>query len=120
MAIRNDELARKIVLQIEGLPAGERAGNVEIEGFSHVDVQDHVGMLYDEGLVRAKEVTTLSSEGRDFLVFWLTPEGRAFAEAARNDTVWRRVMKRVAATGAVALAVLKDMLIEEAKKYLGE
>lgn len=80
----NLDFVRDLLLRAEG------------EGFSSEDPKTvyHIGLLKQAGLVQAI-VTPKRWKGRFTLGILkrLTPDGRQFLHAARNETIWRRTKK---------------------------
>ncbi len=72
----------------------------------------------DAGLVEAKELSTFGSSC--WRVKGLTWAGHEFLDAARNDTVWNKTKEIVKDKGgSVPFEVVKDIVIEIAKKMVG-
>lgn len=97
---RDLDLIRKIILDVEALPAGATTFAVNQQyrskTFPSVDesiddavLLEHVRMLIDGGYIRGKYYQTLS-DGADCSVDDLTWEGHEFAANIRSDRVWDR------------------------------
>jgi hypothetical protein len=113
---RDIELVRKILLAVEDSKDANRRGfRPKIDGYEDEVIQVHVGLLWNKGLIKAMDCS--SSNGESYIITGLTWEGHDFIEAARNETVWRRVMKVVTEKGGgITLEITKELL----KKYLSE
>ena len=107
---RDLDLIRKIVLAIEDAPSGF-APDLSFEGFSPAQLRYHAYLLVDAGLARGTDVTTMGSQGPEVLITSLTWAGHEFAEAARDDTRWKKAMAIVGEKGgAITFEVLKQLL----------
>jgi hypothetical protein len=111
---RDMELIRKILLFAEGSPSHiERPFMVpRIEGYEQLVVYEHVALLKDAGYLLAvfSKATDVIPQNR-WLIVRLTWAGHEFLAAARNDTIWQKVMDKLKAEGISApVEVLKDLL----------
>lgn len=117
---RDLNLIRKILLAIEEAPTGWAPDDLEFEGYTAAQVAYHSYLLIDAGLARGEDVSGSGSDGPEGLISNLTWEGHEFAEAARDEGRWRKVMGTVAAKGgSVTLDVLKALLISAMKGAFG-
>jgi Hypothetical protein (DUF2513) len=114
---RDIELIRKIILYIEDLPtASNPNGEIPIDGYSPEQIGYHCYLIVDSGLAKGFDSTDLGSASPCWTITHLTSAGHDFADASRNETVWRRVTKQIRDTvGSAALEVLKDALISAGK-----
>jgi len=114
---RDMELIRQILLEIEKHPFTEIPFEVNIEGQSPETVSYHLMLLGEAGLIEAHNMNIQQR-------FWwqakrLTWQGHEFLDAARDDTLWDRVKKKLAETsGTASIQVITAMLIEMAKRKL--
>ena len=117
---RDMDLARQIMLELEGekydgspqiyeLPA--------IEDYSESEIEYHVVLLQDAGLLLARE----PFDGSPLIPYKLTWQGHEFIEAAKNETVWQRAKKHIqekggAASFSVLNTVLGQLALEQFKR----
>jgi hypothetical protein len=109
------DLARQILLAVEGAPFNQGWVDLQLPGYSAEAVGYHVMLLHQAGLL---EATDLSSMGnREWKPKWLTWEGHEFLEASRNETVWKKTLATVKDKGGGAVfEVVKALLIEAARR----
>lgn len=115
---RNMDLAREILRLVEDSETdpiqGVSVEPLEEKGYSRVEVHYHIKLLYEAGLVDARDYTTNSG------FYWqlkaLTWEGHDFLEAARNDNFWTKAKDIVLSkTGGLTFETLKAVLIQLGK-----
>jgi LPS sulfotransferase NodH len=107
---RDPDLIRKMILQIEDAPSGW-APHLAIEGYAPAQVSYHAYLIVDAGLARGRNVTTMGSDGPEAMITSLTWAGHEFAEAAREETRWRKAMGIVKEKGgSITLDVLTQLL----------
>ena len=107
---RDLNLIRKMVLAIEDAPTG-RAPDLKFEEHTAAQVGYHAYLLVDAGLARGSDVSTRGSEGPQARITSLTWAGHEFAEAARDDTRWRKAMGIVKEKGGtITLDILTQLL----------
>ncbi len=107
---RNLELIRKMILAIEEAPTGYTP-QLSFDGYTASQVGYHAYLLIDAGLARGEDVATMGSEGPEAMITNLTWAGHEFAEAARDDTRWKKAMGLVKDRGgSVTLGVLTQLL----------
>ena len=117
---RSPDLLRELLLHYESKPNDRMDASPTIDGFSKLEVDYHLLLMYEAGLVRAE--AALSKTGRVIRVypFSLTWEGHELLDAARNATTWKRVKKSVLSkTGSVSIELLKAALLAYAKGKVG-
>jgi hypothetical protein len=105
---RDMDLIRQILLDLEA-DVETAPGRYDLRTIFH-----HKALLVDAGLVTG----TTYHEGSDYkaLVGHLTWDGHEFLDAARDETGWKAVMKKVGeSAGTTSMAVIQAMLIEFAK-----
>ena len=108
---RDMELIRKLLLALENDQVGE------LDEYDEAAVTYHKALLVESGLAHGS-VEELA-EGLAAVTFRLTWHGHEFLDAARDETGWRSVMKRVVTTvGTTSLPVLQVLLAEYAKSVL--
>jgi hypothetical protein len=119
---RDIDLIRKLLLYFEEKPDGNMIKDLELEGFSNDEVQYHLILMDQAGLISCER--SLSSTTADRVIrvypFNLTWQGHEFLEASRNDTLWNKA-KGIAKSksGALSMDVVKALLIAMAKEAVG-
>lgn len=108
---RDMDLIRRIALAAEDLPIGET-----LDGLDDVE-QDvfslHVIWMKEAGLVHAA-VSEYMDEGAAAFIFRLTWSGCEFADAIRDETLWKKAKANVLKPGmSFTFDVLKDWLKTE-------
>lgn len=117
---RDLELIRKMILAIEDAPTGRAPGRLEFDGYTYGQVAYHAYLLVDAGLAKGHDITAIGSDGPEALITSLTWAGHEFADAARDETRWKKAMTTVQEKGgAVTLGVLTQLLIALMKGALG-
>ena len=116
--IRNMELIRKILMQLEDSLTHDLPIQLNIEGYKLDEINYNVGVAWKGGLIEIydKPISTLNSTTR-YLPKCLTWQGHDFLDASRNDNVWKRVLKvGKEKGGGLAFDVFKALLIQYAKE----
>ncbi len=115
------EMMRDILKAIEDIPAGEVLnGSLAFEGRAQAEANEHIRLLIIEDYLTG--LIDMDEQGfpAGFLIRGLTMKGHQFVENARNDTVWKKVLKQAKEKGqSVALTVLNGLLEKAAKKFAG-
>ena len=116
---RDLDLIRKMLLAVEEAPTGF-APDLKFEGHTDAQVGYHAFLLIDAGLAQGADATTHGSEGPEAIILNLTWEGHEFAEAARDESRWRKAKSIVAEKGGgITLDVMKALLVSLTKAALG-
>ena len=114
---RDMDLVRKILFKIEELPQySNQWADVPIDGYSKDEIDYHLVILMDAGLIDASRVSNI----RD--VIWkavrLTWEGHEFLDAARDNGRWEKAKTTMNQVGGFALDVMKQLLVQYLKTEL--
>lgn len=118
--VRDFELVRRILLEIQALPADSIPDGIRFDGeYSDRVVDEHVALLIDAGLLEG--VVSRNMDGSvSVFVFRLTWEGHDFLDAAANDTIWKKARDVVLKPSvSFSFDLLKEWLKMEAKARLG-
>jgi hypothetical protein len=111
---RDMDLVRSILLNLEG------EEKVDLTAFTQEQVGYHSYLVMSSGLAYGADVTGLGDEHPSAILTGLTWEGHDFLDAARSETIWKKVMNKVKdSTGTVAFEVLKALLIAASKEKFG-
>lgn len=119
---RDIDLIRKLLLYLEEKPDDNMIEDLEINGFSKIQVQYHFILMAQAGLIRCERSLSSSTSDRVIRVypFSLTWQGHEFLEASKNDTFWDKAKNLVKSkSGALSIDVLKAVLISMAKESVG-
>ena len=119
---RDMEVVRKLLLYFEDKPDDRAVDKVDIEGYDAKAIGYHLILLYEAGLIEGEPyVSKTSKRIIDVMPFRLTWEGHEFLAAARNDTVWRKVLAKIASVaGDAPVAILKDLLVRALRAQMGD
>ena len=111
---RDMDLCRQILLEIEAQKPGESIEVLQIDAPRN-EIIEHLQLLQDAGLIEAR----VEPRFRDYSIRRLTWEGHEFLQAARDDTVWDEVKKRVgSAWPSLTFTLLKEALEDVARNHL--
>ena len=113
---RDTELIRKILIALEDHEEPLFGGHLEIEGYSTEEINFHLMLLDEAGLIEAIDASTFS--GPSYIPQRLTWDGFEFLEAVKNETVWKETKKRMSQLGGFVFELAKPLAIEIAKQYL--
>lgn len=117
---RNMELLRNMILLVEDHQHGFAPREMEIDGFTQGQIAYHAYLLVDSGLAEGAESTHMGSSGPEALITHLTWAGHDFADACRNETIWKKATSTVKEkTGSVTFDVLKEVLVSLLKHAVG-
>ena len=115
---RDMDLAREIVLALEGHDSYTGFQNIGVEGYTEDQVSYHVMLLNEAGLIEAVDLSTMS--GVSWKPVRLTWEGHEFLDASRDESRWSKAKSALAKVGGgLAYEVLKDFLISSMKQAVG-
>lgn len=119
---RDLDLVREILLYYEVKDNDAMDDCPEIEGYESLQVNYHLLLMDEAGLLRCEREVSKSTPSRVIKVhpFSLTWAGHEFLSAARNDSLWVKA-KNIAATkgGALSFAVVKSLLLRLALEGAG-
>jgi hypothetical protein len=117
---RDMNLAREILAWAIEQPHGYVNGNPEITGHTEEEVGYHVYLLHQAGLVNAANRNVSGLPSPNAQLTSVTWSGHDFADAARDDAIWRKATKTVLKEGAsFTFDLLKQWLRSEAQQRLG-
>ena len=107
---RDLDLGRKILLKLEELPYNLGGHHFELEGYSPDQINYHLTLLEEAGLIEAINVS--SHDGIGWLPQRLTWSGHDFLEASKDESRWEKAKRIVVEKGGgIAFDVLKKVLI---------
>lgn len=109
---RDLELIRKMVLAIEDAPSGWAPRDLKIDGYTDEQIGYHAYLIIDAGLAKGQDASTLGSQSPVGFISRLNSAGHDFADAARDETRWRKAMGVVQEKGGtVTIGVLTQLLV---------
>jgi hypothetical protein len=121
---RDYQLVREIlrILEEKTAPGHMKSEDFSIEGYDRLQIGNHLRQLYEAGFISGEAIRSSTTSERiiDVWPFDLTWQGHEFIAAARNETVWKKVRKRLGdSLLTVPFSVLTTMLIDELERQLG-
>jgi len=107
---RDLELIRQMVLAIEDAP-GWAPRELTIDGYTCEEIRYHAYLLIDARLAEGFDTTNLGSPAPEAMIRNLTWAGHEFAEAARDESRWKKAMGIVGEKGgSITLDILTQLL----------
>jgi hypothetical protein len=111
--IRDLDLVRKILLEIESQKNGPNSKAIKIEGYSQEEIDYHLSIMYDAGLFSAATANRCGPNYRLIIPTGLTWAGHDFLDACRDEKRWTKAKEIVAKMGTgVTFEVLKTILVQ--------
>jgi hypothetical protein len=111
--IRDMDLVRKILLEIESQSGGPSSKKIEIEGYSKNEIEYHLTIMYEYGLFEAATANRSGSNYPLIIPTRLTWNGHDFLDACRDESRWNKAKEIVAKMGSsVTFDILKTILIQ--------
>lgn len=114
---RDMDLCRKILIEVEKLSFDISMIEMRIEGYSMEEVNYHLIILGDAGLLALDYVR---GGRKDYI--WksirLTWEGHEFLDSARDNGRWEKAKGAMSQAGGFALDVMKQLLVQYLKDQL--
>lgn len=116
--VRDIDLVRKILLEVEKSGSLSRSFSLEIESYTKTEIAYHVKLLNQAGYLEAQHTSTRESEDWDPIsLTWL---GHEFLDAARDNTIWNKTKSKIGEKlPSVTFDVLKRMLNLSIKQQFG-
>lgn len=114
------ELIRQIAYIVEECDGDLMSSSIQIDGYNAKQVGYHCALMYESQLIDCVDAMDLSSQHPEFIINRLTSRGHDFADAARNDGVWKKTITTIRNTvGSTTVEVLLQYLKLELRKTLG-
>ncbi|MCZ8308668.1 MAG: DUF2513 domain-containing protein [Microcystis sp. LE19-98.1E] len=121
---RDMELIRLILLDVEaqgGPNVGEQTFTVEIPGRSNDEVQYHLWLLHEAGLIDAYVIGNQLVQPRNRVSpRRLTWAGHDFLDSVRDPEVWKKTRDGALLAGGWTFDLVKDLAKGLAKKKIEE
>ena len=116
---RDMDLVRQILLNAEAQEDGYVNENPELGGYSEEQIDHHVYLMKQAGLIDAIDITTLSSSSPTAILLSITWQGHDFLDAAKNSTVWAQAKEKAKSVGgSLSFELLKELLVATARSQL--
>jgi predicted transcriptional regulator len=113
---RNMELVRTILIDIEAQTPTDIPLLVKIPGYSHEEVNYHLILLHEAGLIEAQK--RFGDNKEEVFPERLTWAGHEFLDSARNDNVWNKTKEIVMSKGGdISFEILKGLLSSVAMSF---
>ena len=117
---RDMDLVRKILLAVEAEESGYAKANPTIEGYSQEQVDYHIYLMWQAGLVDAADSSAMDSSSPGAILNSITWKGHDFLDAAKSSSVWEKAKEKAKAVGgAMTFDLLKELLVATARDQLG-
>jgi len=118
--MRDMNLVREILKWASEQEESGFDGNPSFDEYTDDQVDYHVYIMWQAGLVEAIDVSTIGDTGHAAMLSGVTWAGHDFLDAAKDNTVWEKAKKKVLSSGAsFTFDLLKDLLVLGAKGPLG-
>ena len=114
---RDMNLIRLLLLQVEG------DQKPDLTEYSEDQQKYHLGLIVEAGFAHGQVMEGSDNDSGEIpaIVFAsrLTWAGHEFLDAARSDTVWKKVCSRLTTAGVtVGLPILQQLLTDSIKEHL--
>ena len=117
---RDMGLIRKIAFIVEECDGNLISSSIQIEGFSSKQIGYHCALMNESQLIDCIDTDELVCQHPQFIINRLTSRGHDFADAARNEGVWKKTITTIKNTvGSATVEVLMQYLKLELRKTLG-
>lgn len=118
--MRDMNLVREILIWSVSQHGSMIGKNPSIDGYSEEQISHHVYLMAQAGLVESRNIQSSSRPYPAGLLISVTWEGHDFADAAKNESTWKKVAVPIISEGAsFTFALLKESLSQYAKGVLG-
>ena len=119
---RDMDLARQILLAIEQNAYQGKSGfslTSRGDASSAVELDYHIMLLHEAGLIEATETTYLSGKTK-WRIERLTWQGHEFLDVARDQSRWHQAKKTISEKGgSLTFDILKGVLAQLARQAVG-
>ena len=111
---RDMELIRGLLFEFEG------ETKPDLSKWTEEQKLYHAALLIEAGLLRGEVIHDSQGKIATAIIYRLTWEGHEFLDAARDETVWKKVRDKLETVGTnVALPLLVSLLTDFTKQKLG-
>jgi hypothetical protein len=118
--IRNFDLIRKIMLEVQAKPAGIGAISIAYEGeYPQSVVNEHAELLIEAGLLKGKAIRGVAGIAA-VAIDGLSWNGHDFIDSAKNETIWNKAKLTILKPAtAITFDALLQWLKQQALDSLG-
>lgn len=116
---RDMELIRQILLKIEEEPSGWAPSEIKIEGYTKEQIDYHILLMIEAGLLKGEEVTSLSSQSPCGLATRMTWHGHEFLDNSRNPKLWKEAKQIIEKIGSASIQVWTQLLTQIVSRSIG-
>jgi hypothetical protein len=117
---RDMNLVREILIWTESQEHGFVKEDPVIEGFSKEEINYHVYLMRQAGLVDAEVNTHMGDESPSALLQGLTWYGHDFLSAAKDNTIWKKATNTILKRSAnITFEALFEWLKIEVRQKIG-
>lgn len=117
---RDFDLIRRILKDVQDLPAGKTLDNPSYPGYDQSTINEHIILLEDAKLIKELNIVRLQGVIKDIRIKGLTWDGHDFLDAAKDDTIWKKAKESILKPGAsITFSLLLEWLKSEVKQKLG-
>jgi len=109
--IRNLDLVRKILLEIESESGGFSSKSLELEGFSKDEIEYHITIMLEAGLIQGASHNRSGHYYPLIIPSRLTWAGHDFLDACRDEGRWKEAKEIFIKAGGVTFDVAKEVLV---------
>lgn len=103
---RDMDLIRHLLLFLDEKPDPSMimAEDIPIEGFSRSEIQYHLNLMFQAGLLNGETVRSTTSDRLiSVLPFDLTWQGHEFLESVRDPEIWRQAKSGASKAGTASI-----------------
>lgn len=112
--VRDFDLIRRIMLDIQALPANSPATPISYpDEYDQAVVNEHMSLLIEAGLIHGKVLRTMSGIAQ-VVTRGLTWAGQDFVDAAKEESIWQKAKTFIKDKGG---ALTLEVLMEVLKRY---
>ena len=118
---RDMDLVRSLLLYLEQKPGPEHtaAATIQIEGREELEIQYHLNLLYQAGMINGEAVRSSTSDRIIYVLpFELTWTGHEFLESVRDPEIWRNAKATASTAGTAGADFLWGIAKELVKRAI--
>lgn len=116
--VRDFNLIRRILLEVEAAPAGKYLNHV-CDDVDQTLIAEYIKIMCAAELLEGEVIYCFNGSPR-YTIKRLTWKGHDFLANAKNDTIWKKVMVEAREKGtSMTMVVVNGLLTKAAQKYAG-
>lgn len=108
----NYDCVREVLLYIEeNLQYGQilYSSDIELENYEYEDVQYTIDLLADSAYIKANKLQALGPTLPSFHIYSLTMQGHELLDNIRDNSVWKKIKKKVSGLASVSLPIINSV-----------